>query len=249
VALLSPAPSDDHPGGHDAHEPGHAQPLPQPHRFVRYRAVDARILPFDDAMATAATGDLWLFRGYSVADRAIQTATNSPVNHVGMVVAIDDLPALMWHASNGRALMDVWSGRHDKGVQLHRLDEAVTVWQERYGQRAWVRQLEGEITRSQEDRLMEVIDRFDGRPFPNTIGLARQWIVGRFGRSLSKETIYCAELIATSYQHMGLLPSSRPASWYDPGRFWSGDRIELVPPYALSEEIAVSDRTVTTPRR
>jgi hypothetical protein len=39
----------------------------------------------------------------------------------------------------------------------------------RYGQRAWVRLLEGEIQRHQEDRLMEVIERFDGRPFPTAL--------------------------------------------------------------------------------
>ena len=55
----------------------------------------------------------------------------------------------------------------------------------------------------------------------------------------SLEAVYCAELVATTYQHMGLLHAERPASWYDPGRFWSGDRIELVPPFALHEEIAV----------
>ena len=38
---------------------------------------------------------------------------------------------------------------------------------------------------------------------------------------------------------MGLLPARRPASWYDPGRFWSGDRIELVEPFALAAEVAV----------
>ncbi len=47
------------------------------------------------------------------------------------------------------------------------------------------------------------------------------------------ETVYCAELVAQTYQHMGVLPSERPASWYDPGRFWSGDRIALVPPFVL----------------
>ena len=49
-----------------------------------------------------------------------------------------------------------------------------------------------------------------------------------------------AELVATTYQYMGLLPSERPPSWYDPGRFWSGDGLELVPPFALGGEIAVS---------
>jgi hypothetical protein len=197
-------------------------------------------IAFGEAVAQAATGDLWLFRGSSLADRAIQTFTNSPVNHVGMVVAIDDLPPLLWHAELGRSLVDVWTGKRQRGVQLHLLADAVRAWSERYGQRAWMRQLEGTIERHHEDKLMQVIERFDGRPFPTTPGLARQWLTGRFRRrETSLETVYCAELVATTYQHMGLLPSRRPASWYDPGRFWSGDRIELVPPFALTAEIAV----------
>jgi hypothetical protein len=196
-------------------------------------------LTLDEAVATAATGDIWLFRGRTIADRAIRAVTNSPVNHVGMVVALDDLPPLLWHAELGRSLPDVWSGERRHGVQLHLLGDAVRTWNERYGQRAWMRQLEGTIEREHEDRLMGVIERFDGRPFPTTAGLVRQWLVGRVRRSSSLESIYCAELVATTYQQMGLLPSRRPASWYDPGRFWSGDRIELVPPFALGGEIAV----------
>jgi hypothetical protein len=202
--------------------------------------VDEAALPLDDAVATAATGDIWLFRGRSLADVAIRTVTNSPVNHVGMVVALDDLPPLLWHAELSRSLPDVWTGERQRGVQLHLLRDAVTTWNERYGQRAWVRQLEGTIERRHEDRLMETIARFDGRPFPTMPRLARQWLTGRFRRqSSSLETIYCAELVATTYQDMGLLPGRRPASWYDPGRFWSGDRIELVAPFALGGEIPV----------
>ena len=197
-------------------------------------------LPLEEAVTTAATGDVWLFRGRSLADRAIQTLTNSPVNHVGMVVALDDLPALLWHAELGRSLPDVWTGRRQRGVQLHLLADAVRNWSERYGQRAWIRQLDGTLERRHEDRLMEVIERFDGRPFPTTPGLARQWLTARVRRRpSSREAVYCAELVATTYQHMGLLPRRRPASWYDPGRFWSGDRIALVPPFSLGGEIAV----------
>jgi hypothetical protein len=201
--------------------------------------VNEAILPLDEAVATGSTGDIWLFRGASLGDLAIRAVTNSPVNHVGMVVAIDDLPPLLWHAELGRSLPDVWTGERQRGVQLQLLGEAVRKWNERYRQRAWVRHLEGTIERHHEDRLMETIDRFDGRPFPTTPGLARQWVTGRFRRSSSLETIYCAELVAATYQQMGLLPKRRPASWYDPGRFWSGDRIELNPPFALGPEIAV----------
>jgi hypothetical protein len=188
---------------------------------------------------TASTGDVWLFRGKSFADMAIRTVTNAPVNHVGMVVALDDLPSLLWHAELGRSLPDVWTGQRQRGVQLHLLADAVRTWHEKYGQRAWMRPLQGQIERHHEDRLIEMINRFDGHPFPTTAKLASRWFAGRLRRSADLETIYCAELVATTYQHMGLLPAHRPASWYDPGKFWSGDHIELVPPFELGPEQAV----------
>ena len=64
---------------------------------------------------------------------------------------------------------------------------------------------------------MEVIDRFDGRPFPTTLGLARRWLNGRVRRSSSLETVYCAELVATTYQHMGLLPAQAAGVLVRPG--------------------------------
>ncbi len=201
--------------------------------------MEATGVTLEEAAATAATGDIWLFRGKSFADMAIRAVTNSPVNHVGMVVALDDLPPLLWHAELGRSLPDVWTGERQRGVQLHKLVDAVKTWDQRYGQRAWFRQLEGTLERHHEDRLMEVIERYDGRPFPKTAGLMAQWANGRLRRSSSLETIYCAELVATTYQHMGLLPSRRPASWYDPGKFWSGDRIELVESFTLGGEVPV----------
>jgi hypothetical protein len=194
----------------------------------------------DQALDTAATGDVWLFRGKSFADLAIRTFTNAPVNHVGMVVALDDMPPLLWHAELGRSLPDVWTGERQRGVQLHLLADAVRTWHDKYGQRAWTRQLTARVQRRHEDRLMEVIARYDGRAFPTTLGLARQWLNGRVRRTSSLETVYCAELVATTYQHMGLLPQHRPASWYDPGRFWSGDQLGLVPPFDLADEVAVS---------
>ena len=201
----------------------------------------AHAVTLDEACANAATGDVFLFRGRSLADGAIRTVTNSPVNHVGMVVALDDLPPLLWHAELGASLPDVWAGRRQRGVQLHLLADAVRTWRDRYGQRAWWRQLDGTVTREHEDRLMEVVQRLDGRPFPTTPGLVRSWATGRVRRrASSRETLYCAELVATTYQHMGLLPGRRPASWYDPGRFWSGDRIDLVAPFALGGEIAIA---------
>jgi hypothetical protein len=62
--------------------------------------VDAAI-SLDQALDLTRTGDIWIFRGRSGPDRAIQTLTNSPVNHVGMSLVIEDMPRLMWHAELG----------------------------------------------------------------------------------------------------------------------------------------------------
>src|SRR3954469_17484802 len=149
---------------------------------VGYGPVMSDGVTLGHAVETAATGDVWLFRGKSLADLAIRTVTNAPVNHVGMVVALDDLPPLLWHAELGRSLPDVWSGQRQRGVQLHLLRDAVRTWHDKYGQRAWMRQLDGEITREHEDRLVQAINQFDGRSFPSTLGLARPWS-GRFSGS------------------------------------------------------------------
>ena len=202
-------------------------------------------LQLDEALDLTRTGDVWLFRGRKAADRAIQVTTNSPVNHVGMAVVIDDLPPLMWHAELGRSLPDLWSGKHQRGVQLHDLREAVGVWTTRYGQRAWLRQLEPPATREMEDAVLRTIARLDGTPFPSTARLASRWLRGRVPElarrapaSAELETAYCAEVVAVTYEAMGLLPGGRLPNWYDPGRFWSGDDLALSGA-TLGGEIAV----------
>ncbi len=234
-------------------------------------ATTARIT-LDQALEQTRTGDIWLFRGHTLADRAIRVGTNSPVNHVGMSVVVEDLPPLMWHAELGRSLEDLWSGNRHRGVQLHDLRAAVTVWSERYGQRAWLRQLEPPAGPEVEDAVLRTIARLDGTPFPSTAALASRWLRGRVPswagrvelaesgrptmiklpslaslRGLSRpaaeavlENAYCAEILAATYQAMGLVDGRRQASWYDPGRFWSGDDLHLSNGHRLGGEIPVT---------
>ena len=49
----------------------------------------------------------------------------------------------------------------------------------------------------------------------------------------------CAQLLAVTYQAMGLLPGSRRSGRYDPGSFWSGDNLGLSDGFRLGGEIAV----------
>jgi hypothetical protein len=229
--------------------------------------VNASTVSLDDAVEATRTGDIWLFRGHSGPDRVIRTLTNSPVNHVGMTVAIDDLPPLMWHAELGNKLTDVWTGTNHRGVQLNDARESVQQWIQHYGQRCWLRQLTPFANREQEERLLRVIARMDGTPFPSTARLAGRWLRGRlpsatdFTRGLpfvdtriremtrrhradkrmaGLETAYCAETVAVTYEEMGLLAIEKDTNWFDPGSFWSGDALPLAPGYALGDEILVT---------
>jgi hypothetical protein len=201
-------------------------------------------ITLDQAADASRTGDVWVFRGHTVADRAIQLTTNAPVNHVGMALVLDDLPPLMWHAELGQSLPDQWTGTHHRGAQLHDLRDAVQVWSNRYGQRAWVRQLDLALPRDAEDAALGMVARLSGTPFPSTSRLAGRWFTGRLRqlrdpRDAALETAYCAEIVAVTYTAMGLLPGGRRPNWYDPGKFWSGDDLELLGEARLGSEIEV----------
>jgi hypothetical protein len=218
------------------------------------------------ALDETRTGDIWLFRGSSGPDRAIQTMSNAPVNHVGMTIAIEDLPPLIWHAELGDKLMDMWTGGHHRGVQLHDARQAVERWITSYHQRCWIRQLTPYANREQEDRALKVVARMDGTPFPSTVRLTGRWFRGRVPTAadwtrgipfldskvreatrrkkaeklqVGLETAYCAETVAITYEEMGLLSTDKHFNWFDPGSFWSGDALPLAPGYQLSDEIAV----------
>lgn len=228
---------------------------------------DSAGITLDEALEATRTGDIWLFRGHSGPDRAIRTLTNSPVNHVAMTVGLDDLPPLLWHAELGDRLTDVWTGSNHRGVQLHDAREAVEQWMIRYEQRCWIRQLTPEVSAAAEDDLLRVIARLDGTPFPSTARLAARWFRGRIPTSVDVvrgipyldrkarerrarkagaereqvglEAAYCAEVVAITYTEMGLLDADKESNWFDPGRFWSGDRLPLAAPFRLGDEVAV----------
>ncbi len=104
-----------------------------------------------------------------------------------------------------------------------------------------------------EDAALRTVARLDGTPFPSTARLAGRWLRGRLpgrpwrrrpdpagGPEAVLETAYCAEVVAVTFAEMGLLPSGQRPHSYDPGRFWSGDDLELAPGFRLGGEIEVA---------
>ena len=200
----------------------------------------------DEAAALTRTGDVWLFRGITPADHAIRLATNAPVNHVALAVTIGDLPPMLWHAELGRKLLDLWTGTHHRGAQLHDLPAAVERWSRGRSQRVFLRQLQPEAGRGEEDAALSAVARWNGTSFPSTGQLAWRWFSGRNRIPTPElplvertEVAYCAELAAVTLQGMGVLDDDLPATWYDPGRFWSGDDMPLQDGWSYGAEIEV----------
>lgn len=204
-------------------------------------------LGLDEAVDHTRSGDIWIFRGSRAPDRVIRAVTNAPVNHVGMTVVVDDLPPLLWHAELGKQQLDLWTGGHHRGVQLHDLRTAVRRWQEDYDQQAFLRQLDPEVGQREEDGMLRAIARLDGVSFPSMTRLAGRWLRARDayvsrrrrGERGTPAAAFCAEVVASTYLEMGLLPEDRRATWYDPGRFWSGDYLPLVEGWRLGDEVEV----------
>ena len=180
------------------------------------------MLTLDQALEETRTGDLWLFRGGSRPDRAIQTLTNAPVNHVGMTVAIDDLPPLIWHAELGDKLVDMWTATNHRGVQLNDLREAVLQWSNRYHQRCWLRQLTPYASREQENKLLRVIARTPRCAVPTLAHGA-----------LPRDTE--ALRVLARHNRVQAFPDSNPepcagvyAAVLRPGRIRAGDPVRMV---------------------
>ena len=93
--------------------------------------------------------------------------------------------------------------------------------------------------RVMEDRLLRTIAQMDGTPFPSTAKLIGRVARGKARRVAGAELAYCAEVVAASYAAMGLLDSDRPTNYYDPGKFWSGDDLDLLLGARLGDEIRV----------
>ncbi|MGL5866573.1 MAG: hypothetical protein ACRCYX_12025, partial [Dermatophilaceae bacterium] len=59
-------------------------------------------------------------------------------------------------------------------------------------------------------------------------------------REARPEDAYCAEVVATTLTAMGVLTDEAPSNWYDPGRFWSGDRLPVASGWDYGAEIEVA---------
>ena len=162
---------------------------------------------------------------------------HSPVNHVGMVVALDDLPPLLWHAELGRSATRCLDREAQRGVQLQPLGEAVRTWTSAtnplLGSPA-----RSAISRRQRGTAHGGHEHFDGRPSPRRRAHPALGVRSlRRGRRRWRRST--APSSSPRPQHMGLLPSKRPRAGTTPGLSGAATTSSSWQPFALRGEMAV----------
>lgn len=217
-------------------------------------------VPYPEIRKTLQTGDLLFFAGSSSLDYMIETlawvAGDPAYSHVGMVIR-DGENLYFWDApGGGNTFPDPYTVNpnnrlYDKGQQIAHdgcrvapLDELLAYYVTMEGTHFWLRHLKPTLTADQLAALTIFINRVDGLPFPTPIdtGLPENYAAGQKGITLFAGTYFCAQLVADSYLHMGLLSADKwPANSYSPGALASSDaqKLPLVSPASLSEAIDV----------
>ncbi len=217
-------------------------------------------VPYADVRDTLQTGDVLFFQGGSTLDFMIQTLDEvqglAPYSHVGMVVR-DGSGLYLWDAPgppgpDNPGFPDPWaadpanraypqSGGHD-GCRIAPMDDVLAFYSGPELGTAWVRHLSPGVSEAQATALRIFVDRVDGLPFPTPLSTAfpANYAAGLAGGTLYTGTFFCSQLVAASYQHMGLLSMDRwPANSYVPGSFATDDptKLPLVAPASLGQVV------------
>ena len=200
-------------------------------------------VPYSQIRGKLNTGDLFFFYGTSSAAVLIEDLEGivgwPPYSHVGMV--INDAGSLyLWDApgNGGNCFPDPYASDPDNrihgtpvhdGCRVAALDAVLGYYSTVVEQPFNLRQITPAVSQDSFAALRRFINRVDGLPFPlgpgpdkykEFTGLMTNYVAGQEGGSVLYGTYFCAQLVADSYMHMGLLGMERyPPNSYSPAAF------------------------------
>lgn len=177
------------------------------------------------------TGDIILFHQHGLISRLIDVFTDARFSHVGMVVRMNDKPA-------GEQLYFWQSFEPEGGVVLDALPAFLDKYKHDYKGKFVCRHLEVQRTAGMEEALHAFMERVKGRPFPSIWGMMSHWMEGKLGIDSGEKSFFCSDLVADSYQNMGLLPEKPPANFYAPKNFATSKKMNLLLGAKFSEQIS-----------
>jgi hypothetical protein len=187
------------------------------------------------------TGDVLLFNGKSTISEAIKLVTPGRFSHVGMVVNLPEYDFVCcWESTTLSSLDDLDTGEPTKGVQLVPLSSRLAG----YNGEVYVRHLAPSLSADQLMHLWEFRREMRGVPYEqDKLDLLRT-LWRPFAGDEDLTSVFCSELVAETYQRLGLLKEPRrggmPSDKYRPDNFAEDNGLDLQNGHVLGMEVMLA---------
>ena len=177
--------------------------------------------PWSDLVSEMQTGDLILFSGTSSESEWIKLFTLGPFSHSAMIYRPDtSQPPLMWQEAPDAIVVDPHTGTSHGGAQLGDALAATEVITNQYKDVPYYVKLNWERPGSLNPAMLDVVNEYENRPFGTVLQMALNYAIGHlYNQATDQSAVYCAELVVSTYQSIGLLDESHPPNWYSPNSF------------------------------
>jgi len=209
-------------------------------------SITGKNVTYEQLAPLLKTGDIVLFHGDSHFQDIIDELTGSPYNHMAMVVLSKDLggddsmsPIMLWESTPYAITEDQRLHRPKKGPTLVDLKTRIDQEVERGMFFRFVfRRLATPLNTGNFKKLKHAITPAYPDKFPTDWWFFIKGILGRiFNREVQPSTFFCSELIAYTYQKMGLLSTKHPPDYYWPKDFSLKGHIDLLQNESLGENL------------
>ena len=176
-----------------------------------------------DLVPRMQTGDLILFAGTSSAARIIETATGGPYSHTSMIFRPDAATApQLWEEVSFVTGKDKITHDDHNGAQLGDALELVNEYIKQ-GDVPWYRPLVWDRPKHFNTTVLEIMKSLDDTPWGTSVEMVGDFIEGRvFNHDSGTAHMVCSALVASTYQHVGLLNDDHPPNYYSPSSFAPG---------------------------
>ena len=209
-------------------------------------------ISFDDFVTNAQTGDLVLFHGNSAESAMVEAATGGIYSHSAMVIVLPVTgEKTLWQAAGEALEVDPVKGVLHTGAQLGPLADTVSLvyhhWNDEPHYRPvtnWAR------TPNVGAQALTFVNDLEERPFPQTaLEMLLVWQAGKqLDMDLTKGNVFCSELVAMTYQALGLLADDPVANSYSPNDFSSQfGTVTLLQGATFGDDRAIDLSTIPAP--
>jgi hypothetical protein len=177
--------------------------------------------PWNDLVGEMQTGDLIMFSGTSSESEWIKLFTLGEFSHSTMIYRPDpSQPPLMWQEAPDAIVADPHTGTSHGGAQLGDALSATEVITNQYKDVPYYVKLNWTRPSTLNQDILNVINAYEERPFGTVLQMALNYAIGHFyNQATEQSSLFCAELVAQTFQTLNLLDTSHPPNWYSPNSF------------------------------